>query len=165
MPGISSIKQFIVRLREIETGLSNGSYIREELEPKRELINAEQREQLMEGKASDGNDIRPYYTEDPFFKTKEDALRYAAYKQKITPNSKRKRDAPNLYINGKFHSELEVQFRKEDMVIDGITPYAKGIVREYGLSTFGLTEGRRKVLFASLGSSVLKRIKKKLYAK
>jgi hypothetical protein len=66
-----------------------------------------QREQWYEGKDRDGNWIRPLYTEDPFFETPKQALAYAKWKQKITPNPNRPLEVPNLIINGYFYSTIK----------------------------------------------------------
>jgi hypothetical protein len=73
------------------------------------------KDQLFEGKTIFNQDIRPYYTEDPFFKTAQAARNYIAWKQRITPNSKRNPNAPNLYINGYYHSSI-------DLIFSGKTP-------------------------------------------
>lgn len=66
------------------------------------------KDQLMDGKGSDGQDLKPGYREDPFFKTKESAEKYLGWKQKITPNPDRNPNAPNLYINGEYHNSRTV---------------------------------------------------------
>src|SRR5690349_16298463 len=65
------------------------------------------RKQLLEGKLSTGRDLHPTYLEDPFFKTKEAAQKYSDWKDKITPNPKRKKGVPNLYITGPFHRSID----------------------------------------------------------
>ena len=71
-----------------------------------DLIIDMQSDQWMEGRGVDGEYIRPFYSENPYFKTPEAAERYAKWKQKITPNPQRPVDVPNLYINGYLHSTL-----------------------------------------------------------
>jgi len=71
----------------------------------REIIQL-QRLQLYDGTNNKGEDIHPFYTEDPFFKTPAQAQGYIKWKQKITPNSKRNPNAPNLYINGYVHRNI-----------------------------------------------------------
>lgn len=69
----------------------------------------DQKQQLMEGSNALGNDLEPSYLDDPYFKTKEAAQRYAEWKQKKTPNAKRKFKSPNLFINGSlFHDKIKV---------------------------------------------------------
>lgn len=65
-----------------------------------------QREQMLEGRGVDGEYIRPFYSENPYFKKPGAAQRYAEWKQKITPNAKRPIDVPNLTINDTFHNSL-----------------------------------------------------------
>jgi len=72
------------------------------------------RDQLWEGKTATDEDIRPYYSEDPYFKTPKAAAGYAKWKQKITPST-RGIDVPNLYINGYFYKSIFAQ-KKEDHI-------------------------------------------------
>lgn len=65
-----------------------------------------QRKQMLEGKGVDGAFIRPFYSENPFFKKPGASQRYAQWKQKITPNAARPMDVPNLTINNRFHDSL-----------------------------------------------------------
>jgi hypothetical protein len=65
-----------------------------------------QREQMLKGRGVDGEYIRPFYSENPYFKRPGAAARYAAWKQRITPNSERPEDVPNLTINDTFHNSL-----------------------------------------------------------
>lgn len=72
-----------------------------------------QRNQLWDGKGSDDKNLRPSYSEDPYFKKPGAAERYANWKSKITPNPKRDKDTPNLYVVGKFYSEINLQKTNE----------------------------------------------------
>ena len=131
-----------------------------------------QKIQLFEGKASNGEDIRPYYSEDlkpsGYFYSVESAGRYAAWKQdgiRYPYSANRNPDAPNLYINGRFHSELGVQFNPDSVGIVGTTGYAKGIMAKYGMNTFGLMESNWMVIFAQRGAydELMNEIKSMLY--
>lgn len=95
------------------------------------------REQLYDGKKSDGQDLSPTYLEDPYFKTKEAAQRYSDWKDKITPNSKRKKTVPNLYINGAYYRSRSVQVTGDTIVY---TATFKGAEMEnkYGKEINGL---------------------------
>lgn len=116
-----------------------------------------QRIQLLEGHDSDGNDMRPYYTEDVkpqgYFNSRESAGRYAAWKEGLSyPFSvSRNSDAPNLYINGRFHSELAVIFGNDGLSIEAQTPYAAKIVAKYGRNSFGLSMEKWNTLFNERG--------------
>lgn len=116
-----------------------------------------QRIQLLEGHDSDGNDMRPYYTEDVkpqgYFNSPASAARYAAWKDTLDyPYSvSRNRNAPNLYINGKFHSELKAQFGSDSMAVVAQTPYAAVIMAKYGRNAFGLSMEKWNELFAERG--------------
>lgn len=73
--------------------------------------------QLYDGKDIFGNDIRPFYSQDTFFKTQAQAQGYIKWKQKITPNSSRNPDAPNLFINGFHYSLIGLLKKGRDIVI------------------------------------------------
>ncbi len=74
------------------------------------------RNQMWDGLTAKGEDIRPKYSENPFFKTKEQAAGYAKWKWAISSQgSKRDIDTPNLYINGYFYESL--RFKKDELKI------------------------------------------------
>lgn len=128
--------------------MMDGDMQREAFEMRKEDIIESQRVQLLEGKASSGKDLRPYYSEDlkprGYFYTKESAGRYAAWKGSLTyPVSvQRNADAPNLYITGVFHGDLSVGFSVEKIHILPDTNYAAAIMAKYGVRNFGLTDER-----------------------
>lgn len=132
--------------------MMDGELQREAFEMMKEEIIESQRVQLLEGKASSGKDLRPYYSEDlkprGYFHTKESAGRYAAWKGSLSyPVSvQRNADAPNLYITGVFHSDLSVGFGTEKIHILPETNYAAGIMAKYGVENFGLTDERWSVV-------------------
>lgn len=134
-------------IRRVQTAQeSMGRWTREALQSDVDGIMRMQYEQLAEGKASSGQDLRPYYSEDKYFKNKgrwyNNPEGYRNWKRSIVPAvmplRPRNPDAPNLYINGKFWNELAVTFSDEAMTVDGGTDYARGIVDKYGLASFGL---------------------------
>lgn len=140
------IENLTDKVKNVLVGLQTGSLIRNVVVKHNDDILELQRYQLLQGKASNGEDMRPYYTEDlkpaGYFKSAESAKRYAAWKETLNyPRvAKRNTDAPNLYINGKFHSELSVQFGAEAASVVGGTSYAQKIVSKYGQNKFGLTK-------------------------
>lgn len=159
------------RVLTVQAGLESGSFVRDVLIPRRDDILEQQRIQLLEGKDSGGEDIRPYYSEDlkpaGRFYSVESAARYAAWKQDLTyPYTvQRNPDAPNLYITGKFHEELGVEFGIDALGIVGLTAYAKAIMAKYGVDTFGLANEKWADIWES-GSydSLMGLIKAILYA-
>ena len=133
------------RIAAVNEGLQTGRLVGEVLSTRGADILERQRIQLFEGKASSGEDLRPYYSEDlkpdGYFHSVESAGRYSAWKASMSyPYTvERNPDAPNLYINGRFHSELEVQFNADSVGIVPSTSYARGIMEKYVMSSFGLT--------------------------
>jgi hypothetical protein len=74
-------------------------------------------QQLLEGKDERGNDLRPLYTEDPYFKSQKQARAYIEYKKRISPPANRNPNAPNLYINGYYHRSRGIVQEGEDMYV------------------------------------------------
>lgn len=166
------LTELLDRVKSVQEGLQDGEIIRDVVVDHEEDILDLQKLQLFQGKASNGEDIRPYYTEDlkpsGFFNSVESAKRYSDWKQTINyPRmADRNADAPNLFINGKFHSELAVNFGSDSVVVAGSTSYANEIVDKYGLETFGLTKDNWNIIFRDRGglSELLSNIKQQLYA-
>lgn len=161
-------------LRKVQTvndGLESGMMVRDVLEPHANLILQLQQEQLFAGKRSDGEDIRPYYTEDlkpsGYFNSRETAENYVAWKGSLSYpyEAKRNPDAPNLYINGRFHNELTVSFGPDALAIHGTTSFSNEIVAKYGLDTFGLTVENWNYIFvdANAYNDLINDIKRELY--
>lgn len=132
--------------KDLKSKLDDGSLMREVLQAHEEDIMQEQHIQLLEGKGSDDNDLRPYYTEDiqpqGYFKSVETASNYMAWKESLNypyQVTRGNSNAPNLYINGRFYDELGVKFGAEEMTIEPQTAYAAQIVNKYGMKRFGLS--------------------------
>lgn len=135
-----------------------GDIIREALRPHEQDIIEQQRIQLLEGKNSDGEDMHPYYTEDVkpsgYFRTKESAQRYADWKQQLSyPYSvKRNPNAPNLYITGVFHGDLNAELGSDSVAIVPDTAYAANIMAKYGRNAFGLCVEKWNVIWNDKGA-------------
>lgn len=161
-----------LRVKGIDAGLRSGSIIRDVVVRHPGDILEYQRQQLFEGKASSGEDIRPYYSEDlkpsGYFYSVESAGRYAAWKLdgiNYPYSANRNPDAPNLYINGKFHDELGVQFSVNTVGVVPKTPYAAGIMAKYGIETFGLMLSKWHAIFTERNAynELMLLIKTRLY--
>lgn len=165
------LEDLLKRVQTVNASLVSGSVVRDVVTRHADDILDLQREQLFEGKASSGEDIRPYYSEDlkptGWFHSVETARRYASWKLDINYpyTANRNPDAPNLYINGRFHDELGVQFGPDAMAVVGATNYAREIVAKYGLDTFGLMPSKWSELFGQRGGyfELMNEIKRMIY--
>lgn len=166
------LNDLLQRVQSVNDGMQTGEFVRDALISHESDILELQKLQLFQGRASNGQDIRPYYTEDlkpsGYFHSVESAKRYSAWKLNgITyPYSvDRNPDAPNLYINGKFHDELGVQFDVQSVSVVGTTGYAKNIIAKYGVSTFGLMMPNWMEIFTDRGAyqELMQTIKTRLY--
>lgn len=160
------------RVEIVYDGLRTGETVRNVIVQYAGDILDLQKEQLFEGKAASGEDIRPYYSEDlkprGYFHSVESAGRYAAWKQtgiNYPYTAQRNPDAPNLYINGRFHSEIGVQFNTDSIGIVPTTMSAAGIMAKYGINTFGLMMSNWMVIFVQRGAyyELMQQIKQRLY--
>ena len=152
--------------------MDDGSLVREVLQEHKEDIMQEQHIQLLEGKGSDGDDLRPYYTEDlkpqGHFKSVQSASAYMVWKESLNypyQVTRGNSNAPNLYINGRFYNEMEIKFDTEAMAVEPRTPYAAEIMNKYGLKRFGLSQLHWETMMYERGvlNDIQKRVKEILY--
>lgn len=120
------------------------------------------RKQLFEGKKSDGLDLTPSYFDDPYFKTRESAARYSAWKDKITPNSKRKSGTPNLYINGFFHNRIEVIIDERGLRFTNDWEKTKDIKEKFGPNIFGLNSDSKVELNKTAAPLMISKFRKEI---
>lgn len=160
------------RVSSVNDRLQTGELVRDALVNHPDDILDLQKQQLFAGLASNGQDIRPYYSEDlkpsGYFHSVETAKRYSAWKQSginYPYSVNRNPDAPNLYINGRFHDELGVQFDVQTVGIVGTTGYSKGIIAKYGVNTFGLMPANWMTIFVDRGAynEIMEDIRTRLY--
>lgn len=111
-----------------------------------ELLADLQRDQMLEGRGVDGEYIRPYYSENPYFKTPEAAARYAKWKSIITPNPQRPEDVPNLIINGMFHDSIFAKVSGDEFEMETSASFGEDVFRVHE-NARGLDEDKR-LLFA-----------------
>jgi hypothetical protein len=102
--------------------------------------------------------LHPFYSEDVqpsgYFKSGAAAKAYTAWKQTISyPYSvSRNPDAPNLYITGVFHDDLNVSFGYDSLQIIPDTAYAANIMAKYGFGIFGLNKEMWGVIWNDFGA-------------
>ena len=158
--------------KQLGQQMQDGSLVRGILRQHEQDIMEQQHIQLLEGKGSDGNDLRPYYTEDVqphgYFRTQETASNYMAWKESLSypySVSRGNSNAPNLYINGRFYSEMEVRFEADSLMIAPSTPYAAQIMAKYGIKRFGLSALKWQVMMNEKGvkDEIQRRMKDILY--
>jgi hypothetical protein len=132
-------------------------------ETKDEMLNLN-RMQLLRGLTKDGDYLSPKYSEDPFFKSKESAKRYAAWKKKIEPvKTDRPEDVPNLFIVGVFHGKIDVKANANEYTFTNSASFASGVESKFK-DIYGLTPESKSETYIPdyLLPSVQNRITKKL---
>ena len=139
-----TIEGLLNNAKTLQSDMQSGRLTRDVLMRHGDHIVEQQRIQLLMGKGSDGRDLHPFYSEDlkpsGYFKSGAQAEKYAAWKQTINYPYKvdRNPDAPNLYITGIFHDDLNVDFGSDSLSIVPDTAYASKIMQKYGFGIFGL---------------------------
>lgn len=155
---MSVLNDLLDRVKGVQQDLSSGVIMEDILSAYKEDILELQRLQLLEGKASSGQDLRPFYSEDlkpsGWFRNQQTAKNYSVWKESLSypHQAKRNPDAPNLYINGKFHGELGVDIRKDSVAIVPDTMYAMKIMAKYGSQAFGLMNEKWQIIFRERGA-------------
>lgn len=99
------------------------------------------RKQLLQGKNNAGEPLSPKYSEDPWFKSRESALRYAAWKKKLFPETPF--DTPNFIITGYYHSRIKVSRFGNTARFDSDASMAASIAAKTNNSTLGLNKESR----------------------
>jgi hypothetical protein len=117
------------------------------VDDKKEELVMLQKEQMLEGRGFDGDWIRPFYSENPFFKSAASALRYAEWKQRITPNPQRPLDVPNLFITGYFHDSIEAKMSGRAFILQPTNSFGEDVVSVHE-NAMGLDYDKR-VTFAT----------------
>ncbi len=119
--------------------------------------------QLLEGKTNEGIDIAPTYLNDPYFKSKEAAQRYSDWKDRITPNPKRKSGVPNLYIVGAYHNSINLKRSGNSLRFNSSFPGAASIAQKfehiYGLGGEIKREFNGQVLRPNIMVEIRKQVK------
>ena len=144
--------------KSLQKGMQSGTMVRDVLTRHGDHIVEQQRVQLLMGKGSDGRDLHPFYSEDikpsGYFKSGAAAKQYAAWKQTISyPYSvQRNPDAPNLYITGVFHDDLNIHFGVDSFEIIPDTAYSAKIMAKYGFGIFGLNAQMWGVIWNDFGA-------------
>lgn len=128
--------------------MRDGGIVREVAEAmvfQKEEIHNVLSDQLLEGRDSKGELITPSYFTDSYFKTPEAAQRYSDWKDRISPPTSRPSGTPNLFINGRYHSSLNLVVTGDVYTFLSNDPNAPEIQTRFA-DAIGLSpESRQKV--------------------
>ena len=147
MPSLFFIMTIKGLYKKVETLQANQEKLAgESVEENTTYLGMLNKQQLLAGKRSDGKDLFPTYQEDPYFETLAQAQAYSDWKDRITPNPKRKPGVPNLYINGYYYDSRVIKVSGDRIIYDGNT---FGLEEKYGKEINGLG-GEYKEAFLDL---------------
>lgn len=127
----------------------------------KELIAEFNKAQLWDGVTHEGYEIRPYYSEDPYFKSAQSAERYASWKQKITPNSRRNKDVPNLFVVGEFYKSIQAKRERDYIEVTSETTLGKKITNKFD-NILGLNEPNLAELSETILPNIITKLKYEL---
>ena len=153
-----TIGKLLNNAKTLRDGMQTGRLVRDVMLRHGDHIIEQQRIQLLMGKGSDGQDLHPFYSEDVqpkgYFKSGAAARQYAAWKQTLNYpyQVQRNPDAPNLYITGVFHDDLNVEFGSDAISIVPDSAYAANIMAKYGFGIFGLNSEMWGVIWNERGA-------------
>lgn len=145
-PPLIFIRMGIERIAEIIHKIATGfeEACMQCLEANSGIVTDSIKEQLYSGQDGEGNHLSPTYDNDPYFEEEgwwyHRAKDYKAWKYTITPPLSgtmlglppRPDDVPNLFINGKFYSEITARRRGDVLVVDPGNDKGPSIVAKYG---------------------------------
>lgn len=108
------------------------------------------KEQIYSGQDGEGNHLSPTYDDDPFFSEPGPwhgrAMQYKIWKYGLTPPVRgtmlglppRRIEVPNLFINGKFFSEISIRRHGGMLDVDPGSGNGPAIVEKYGERILGM---------------------------
>jgi hypothetical protein len=124
------------------------------------------RNQLYKGRAVTGEYLRPFYSEDGWFKSMVQMQAYRAWKQMITPDPDRPADVPNLYIVGYYHEGITARASKSGIEYKNSAGNAAEIEAKYGgaKKLYGLTPQSQVDIQGKIKPALVNRMHLKLFA-
>lgn len=106
------------------------------------------RQQLHRGLNTEGRQLSPKYSEDPWFKSKESAARYADWKKKLFPEMEY--DVPNLIITGVFHKSISVRANSKTVTYEASASFSNAIQNKYQGKALGLTIESKSTVWSDI---------------
>lgn len=119
------------------------------------------KEQMFEGETNDGKDIRPKYSENPYFKSKKSADKYAEWKMKITPGKRRKKDVPNLFIKGDFYDSIYAEKTEEYIEPKTNTTLGQKVTSVHK-NVLGLNKSSLKIVAENIKEPLINKLRNEL---
>ena len=122
---IQAIEDKISALREFQRTFVASTF--DEMKKYESYLLDLNRDQMMAGQNAEGTDITPSYLDDPYFKTRRQAIGYMNWKQRITADSRRDPQTPNLFIKGDFHNSIRIRYGDNEIEFVSETTLGKDI--------------------------------------
>ncbi len=101
------------------------------------------REQLLAGKDNKGRYLLKY-TDDPYFKSREAAIRYMNWKKRISPDKDKPADVADFFITGYTHSTIFANRQGNSIVFESNGRFAASILQKTNGAYLGLNDESKK---------------------
>jgi hypothetical protein len=101
--------------------------------------------QLMQGLDRFGRPLSPKFSEDPYFKKPGAWQRYAAWKQRLFPETPY--DTPNLIIRGDYHDSIKVIRTGDNITFDASIHFAGDVSAKYQDKQLGLNQDSKVTIW------------------
>ncbi len=146
-------------------GKYHGDFAFDWLEGNRSTLITLNQEQMYRGLDAQGQQLRPKYSEDPYFGSPVEAWAYAKWKDTITPHPDRDWDTPNLFINGEwYYKPLTVfRFAPTEMRFDVRHPMGKRIWAKYPTSLGITPENMTELIDDHIRDEVIKATRRTIF--
>ena len=116
------------------------------------------RDQMLLGRNSDGDELGPNYLQDPYFKSREAAERYARMKYALEPSHvgliwnpqlfpDKSKDTPNLIVTGSFQDAMFISVSGGKYNIGSTYVDASDISQKYNNKVFGLAPQSKEYFY------------------
>ena len=128
------------KLEAIDLQEEVGLILDQNLDKLRELNLA----QLMQGKNNKGELLSPKHSDNPYFKTPEAGLRYAAWKQRLFPETPF--NIANLKITGVYHESISFSRHGDVVSSDASASFAGSIEQTFNGTPLGLDEDSKQTV-------------------
>lgn len=121
------------------------------------------KKQLLSGLGSDGQ-LLPRYVDDPYFKSIPAALRYQAWKARISPNKSKPVGVMDLFITGQFHSTIKAENKAVEIVMKSESDIASDVQRKTSNKALGISKESIGVVLPKIKALVVKDARKRIFA-
>lgn len=102
------------------------------------------RKQLLSGKGNDGQYLLKY-SDDPYFKTQEAAIRYMNWKRRISPDKNKPAEYADFFISGYTHETIFADRQGRSIAFNSDGRFSNSIFQKTRGKWLGLNDESKKI--------------------